>query len=164
MLFVSAVLLLYTAVVAPVQIFLWDYSNPCEHFPTLYLDILVDSFFLVDMPSPIFFLQRPTHPVFTPACIERISSSLWLTRHAVANPLSILLCPYPLNLHVPVGKQFEVMLEFFMGATDKSENYCDDIQLIAVKNLTSLGGFWFDLFTSIPWSYFDLDSFRVSSI
>jgi hypothetical protein len=47
MLFVSALLLLYTAVIAPAQIFLWDSSDPCNKFPTLYFDVFVDSFFLV---------------------------------------------------------------------------------------------------------------------
>jgi hypothetical protein len=51
MLFFSAVLLLYTAVVAPAQIFMWDYGNPCDSFPTLYLDLLIDSFFLVATAS-----------------------------------------------------------------------------------------------------------------
>ncbi len=53
------------------------------------------------------------------------------------------------------------MLQFLTGVIDKSEAYCDDINHIAVMNLTSLGGFWFDLCTSIPWSYFDFDAFMV---
>jgi hypothetical protein len=51
MLFTSGLLLLYTALVVPIQMLLWDYSNPCIMFPTLYLDILVDSFFLVAILS-----------------------------------------------------------------------------------------------------------------
>ena len=47
MLFLSGLFLLYTALIVPVQIFLWDYSNPCVIFPTLYFDVLVDVFFLV---------------------------------------------------------------------------------------------------------------------
>jgi hypothetical protein len=43
----SAVLLLYTAIVAPVQICLWSYEDPCNKFPTLYFDVYVDIFFLV---------------------------------------------------------------------------------------------------------------------
>ena len=35
----------YTAVIVPVQICLWDYSNSCNKFPTLYFDVLVDAFF-----------------------------------------------------------------------------------------------------------------------
>ena len=29
------------------QILLWDYSDPCNKFPTLFFDLGVDSFFLV---------------------------------------------------------------------------------------------------------------------
>ena len=47
MLFVSGTLLFYTATVVPVQIFIWDYSDPCNMFPTLYFDVLVDLFFMV---------------------------------------------------------------------------------------------------------------------
>ncbi len=39
--------LLYTAVVVPAQIFLWDYTEPCNTFPTLIFDVAVDSFFMV---------------------------------------------------------------------------------------------------------------------
>ena len=47
MLLISGFALLYTAVVVPAQIFIWDYANPCNTFPTLYFDILVDIFFIV---------------------------------------------------------------------------------------------------------------------
>ncbi len=47
MLFASGLLLVYTALVVPIQMLLWDYSNKCNMFPTLYIDIMVDSFFLV---------------------------------------------------------------------------------------------------------------------
>jgi hypothetical protein len=47
MVFASALLLLYTAIIAPVQLCLWDYADPCNTFPTLYWDVLVDAFFLV---------------------------------------------------------------------------------------------------------------------
>jgi hypothetical protein len=47
MLFFSGMLLLYTAIVVPAQIFLWDYTDLCSKFPTLYFDVLVDSFFMV---------------------------------------------------------------------------------------------------------------------
>ncbi len=46
-LFLTGILLLYTAVVVPVQIFVWSYDNPCNKFPTLYLDNFVDAFFIV---------------------------------------------------------------------------------------------------------------------
>ena len=47
MLFISAVLLAYSAVVVPFQICMWDYSDPCNTFPTLNFDMFVDTFFLV---------------------------------------------------------------------------------------------------------------------
>jgi hypothetical protein len=46
--FLSGLLLLYTAVAAPVQIFLWEFNDiECNAFPTLYFDLFVDVFFLV---------------------------------------------------------------------------------------------------------------------
>jgi hypothetical protein len=47
MLFLSGALLVYTALIVPVQICLWAYDDPCDIFPTLQLDIIVDTFFLV---------------------------------------------------------------------------------------------------------------------
>ncbi len=47
LLFTSGALLFYTAMVAPVQIFLWDYGDQCNIFPSLYFDVIVDLFFMV---------------------------------------------------------------------------------------------------------------------
>ncbi len=47
MLFVSAILLLYSAAVVPFQICMWDYTDPCNVFPTLQFDMFVDLFFVV---------------------------------------------------------------------------------------------------------------------
>jgi hypothetical protein len=47
LLFISGLFLLYSAVVVPFQICMWDYSDPCNLFPTLQLDLAVDTFFLV---------------------------------------------------------------------------------------------------------------------
>ncbi len=46
------VLLLYTAVVVPVQICMWDYDDPCNAFPTLRIDVFVDAFFMVRGAAP----------------------------------------------------------------------------------------------------------------
>ncbi len=51
MLFISGILLLYTAIVVPAQIFLWDYTDLCSKFPTLYFDAFVDIFFVVRGPQ-----------------------------------------------------------------------------------------------------------------
>lgn len=55
MLSISGLLLLYSAVVVPFQICIWDYSDPCNTFPTLLFDVVVDTFFLVRLVrgSPI---------------------------------------------------------------------------------------------------------------
>jgi hypothetical protein len=47
----SFCLLLYTGVVVPIQVGLWDYDSPCNIFPTLYFDVFVDIFFLVRQTS-----------------------------------------------------------------------------------------------------------------
>ena len=54
---VSFLALLYTAAVVPVQIFMWDYSNLCNQFPTLKFDVAVDSFFMV--PRMIMLASMP---------------------------------------------------------------------------------------------------------
>ena len=46
-LLVSGILLFYTALVSPVQICMWDYTDPCHTFPTLRFDVFVDCFFMV---------------------------------------------------------------------------------------------------------------------
>ena len=48
---VSGILLLYTALISPVQICMWNYDDPCKTFPTLRFDIFVDCFFMVP-PTP----------------------------------------------------------------------------------------------------------------
>jgi hypothetical protein len=56
---VSGVFLLYTAVVAPVQIFLWDFDEAeCKTFPTLYFDLFVDAFFIVRLVLYYVVLRR----------------------------------------------------------------------------------------------------------
>jgi hypothetical protein len=44
---ISGLLLLYSAAVVPFQICMWDYSDPCNTFPTLRFDVCVDTFFMV---------------------------------------------------------------------------------------------------------------------
>jgi hypothetical protein len=48
-----------------------------------------------------------------------------------------------------------------MGILDVSDTYCDNIKEIAVKYFTSFSGFWFDLITSLPWSFNDLYAHQV---
>ena len=76
MITMSGVFLLYTAVIVPIQLFLWSYDDPCVLFPTLYLDLLVDSFFLVRV-SPlrrarVRALSQPPEP----ACLARVRACI----------------------------------------------------------------------------------------
>jgi hypothetical protein len=48
MLVANAFFLVYTTILVPVQICLWNYDDPCNKFPTLYFDVIVDAFFMVD--------------------------------------------------------------------------------------------------------------------
>jgi hypothetical protein len=121
-------LLLYTAIIAPAQVFLWEFNEEeCNTFPTLYFDILVDLFFLV-----IFGTFR---------------SRLIMANHD---------CPFQICL-----RQSEIVLQFCTGSLDISEKYCDDFRVISAQYLSSLSGFWFDLATSIPWSFNDLYVYQV---
>ena len=45
---VNATLLVYSAAVVPLQLSLWE-RKLCQPVPTLYFDIIVDSFFLVKL-------------------------------------------------------------------------------------------------------------------
>ncbi len=71
MLFVSAILLLYSAAVVPFQICMWDYSDPCNIFPTLQFDMFVDSFFMVPTLLSIPSITR------CGSCSEPARSSIW---------------------------------------------------------------------------------------
>ena len=45
LLLISALLLIYTALVVPVQIFLWDYSDACNRFHNFFIDPWIEQFF-----------------------------------------------------------------------------------------------------------------------
>ena len=57
MLLTSAWLLVYTAMVVPIQICMWNYDDPCNMFPTLYFDVFVDIFFMVHISFAMFMLK-----------------------------------------------------------------------------------------------------------
>ncbi len=58
-------------------------------------------------------------------------------------------------------QQTEIVLQFFTGSLDISETYCDNMKLVAMQYLSSLGGFWFDFATSLPWAFNDLYAYQV---
>jgi hypothetical protein len=57
--------------------------------------------------------------------------------------------------------QVEALSRFVVGSLDIGPDYEDDIRVIALNNLKSLSGFWFDGITSIPWSWMDLQMYTV---
>ena len=61
----------------------------------------------------------------------------------------------------PPRLQFEVVCQFIIGTFDSTETYCDDFRSIATTYLTTASGFWFDCFTSVPWSYMDFVVYQV---
>ncbi len=69
MIAISGVSLLYTAIIVPIQLFLWNYEDPCNIFPTLYLDLIVDLFFLVDPPGMPATSTHPRAVVHSPTTL-----------------------------------------------------------------------------------------------
>jgi hypothetical protein len=140
MLFVSGVLLLYTAIIAPVQIFLWEFDDTkCNVFPTLYFDLVVDVFFLVMHVHILFDFLVFDRCLFSRNIeIVFILKTVWMGR-----------------------LQAEIIVQFCTGSLDISETYCDDFRYVATKYLSSFGGFWFDFTTSLPWSFNDLYAYQV---
>ncbi len=43
----SCLLLAYSAYVVPMQLSFWITDDPCDPFPTLYTDVVVDIYFMV---------------------------------------------------------------------------------------------------------------------
>ena len=59
--------------------------------------------------------------------------------------------------------QVDVALQFFVGVFTEDLEYVDDWRIVFVKTFTSISGFWFDSFTSIPWSFLDLQLYLVQN-
>ena len=99
--------------------------------------------------------------------MQQVSNTLlWCNR-------GLLLCGMTLHSNLPNYSdllslifcvQFEVASQFFVGSFDNSETYFDDIKLIMIRNLTSVTGFWFDLLTSMPWSFMDVNAYKVDFV
>ena len=64
-------------------------------------------------------------------------------------------------LFMIVHAKFEAISQFFVGYFDANEKYVDSLLAVALKNFSSFSGFWFDLLTSVPWSYFDMTAYQV---
>jgi hypothetical protein len=57
--------------------------------------------------------------------------------------------------------QIDVALQFFVGVFTEDLQYVDDWRAVFFKTFTSVSGFWFDSFTSIPWAFLDLQLYMV---
>jgi hypothetical protein len=136
--FISGALLLYTVLMAPVQMFVWEFDEiECNIFPTLYFDMFVDIFFMVKYSCSfrcINFFQTP-HIIFP--------------------------CKNDLSFDLSCYWQVEIVLQFLTGYVDISETYCDDFRSIGAKYLSSPSGFCFDFVTSLPWSFNDYFTYKV---
>lgn len=52
--------------------------------------------------------------------------------------------------------------QFFIAYYDDNGSYVDDITEVAKRYGLSITSFWFDLATSLPWSYLDLYVYQVN--
>jgi hypothetical protein len=139
-LFCSAALLLYTAVIVPVQICLWTYDDPCNAFPTLYFDVIVDTFFVV--PRPPYF-SFPSH-----TDRELLQLSIWPPS---TPPSTIQKCfptadlsasqSWPKSTHATA--QLEALLQFLLGRFRVDMSYDDSLLSVIAHNLASPTAFWF---------------------
>ncbi len=53
----SCILLLYTALIVPMQLTFWQNDDPCVVAPTLYLDLFADVYFLAYSPCACLLAQ-----------------------------------------------------------------------------------------------------------
>ncbi len=61
----------------------------------------------------------------------------------------------------PSPAQLDVILQFLTGCfVEHNTEYVDSYSRIALRNLTSLKGFWFDCVTSMPWSFMDYYAYQ----
>ncbi len=58
----------------------------------------------------------------------------------------------------------DVLTQFFVGVYTEDLVYIDDWQTVVLMTFKSVSGFWFDSFTSIPWSFLDLQLYMVLSL
>ena len=58
----SCLLLAYSSYAVPMQLSFWDREDPCNPFPTLYIDIFVDSFFIVRAIARPFIVRATARP------------------------------------------------------------------------------------------------------
>ena len=123
MLLCNGVFLLYTAVIVPVQICMWNYDDPCNKFPTLYFDIGVDSFFMV----------APAPPLRAPAPGPGPAPSHWhLFVHVMSRPRPPAPRPMPSLSHCSVAERRFRSLNLRQLCRDASVD-CSDCRAAAAQ-------------------------------
>ena len=49
-----------------------------------------------------------------------------------------------------------------MAFYDQNGKFVDDLRTVSLRYVSSVNSFWFDLVTSLPWSYLDLYAYQVT--
>ena len=57
--------------------------------------------------------------------------------------------------------QYEVFCQFFIAYMDANGTYVDDWQKVARRYTLTPSFFFFDIMTSLPWSYLDFWAYQV---
>jgi len=65
---ITVCLLMYTAIIVPLQICMWNYDDPCNMFPTLYFDVGIDMYFIVSIICHEQYLKTDDK---VPNCLTR---------------------------------------------------------------------------------------------
>jgi hypothetical protein len=146
--------------VVPFQICVWDYSDPCNMFPTLHFDVFVDTFFMV----PQILIASASHATVQQKLL--VLSSLrgfWMTAatHFCTCPLVLILLPDTVPSTTNPLPQLEVASQFFIAYYDANGTYVDDFASVFSKYCLSIENFCFDTVTSLPWSYLDVLAYMV---
>ena len=72
-----------------------------------------------------------------------------------------------LHLHPSLSHcyaQFEVFSQFFIAYYDNRGIYVDELISVVTNYTGSVTRFWFDIGTSIPWSYLDFLADQVTNV
>jgi hypothetical protein len=78
LLFVSGTFLLYTVIMAPVQIFVWEFNETeCNLFPTLYFDMFVDMFFMVKFMQ-MLSIQVSNYMIYSQNPLNIMLLTIWI--------------------------------------------------------------------------------------
>ena len=147
----SFLFLAYSAYVVPMQLSFWANRDPCDPYPTLIFDLIVDTYFLV--------LSHFTQRILACWCVLHLAD--YQLCEYQCRCLSDVDCGF--RLISDNEWQIEIILNFFIGFYE-SGCYEDSLGSIARRYMSTITLFWFDISTSIPLSYVDLYYSKVSDL